>query len=336
MKPLVSILVPVYGVENYIEKCCRSLFEQTYDNIEYVFVDDCTKDNSIIILEDLLNDYPTRKKNVKIVRHTQNKGLSGARNTAIDNSTGEYLMHVDSDDYLDLNVVECLVNVANEKDSDIVVYDMKYVYDNRSSVISQSINPDPKEYLKQLLTYMVTICVCGKLYKSSLFKDNNIRFIEGLNFGEDYVTSPRVSYYAKRIAHCEKCYYNYVQYNNSSYTNSYKSKNVDDLISAIQVLSDFFKEQQDYSFYANALDKAMLLNKIKLLIAICLNTRSVGYRLQEVCDLYNDLDVNSFTEIPLNYKIILSMSKKRQFRALKIYILLGFKLKQTIRNILKP
>ena len=79
MNCLVSVLVPIYGVEEYIEKCTRSLFEQTYDNIEYVFVDDCTTDNSIIVLRNVLENYPKRKGHVKIVKHAQNKGLSGAK-----------------------------------------------------------------------------------------------------------------------------------------------------------------------------------------------------------------------------------------------------------------
>ena len=74
----VSILVPVYGVEKYIERCVRSLFEQTYENIEYVFVDDCTKDKSIEILNSVLAEYPNRKKQAKILHHDKNRGLSHA------------------------------------------------------------------------------------------------------------------------------------------------------------------------------------------------------------------------------------------------------------------
>ena len=333
MNCLVSVLVPVYGVETYIEKCARSLFEQIYDNIEYIFVDDCTKDNSIAILKDVLEDYPERKTQVKIVKHVQNKGLSGARNTAIANATGEYLMHVDSDDYLDLHVVECLVDKAQSENADIVVYDMKYIYTDKYFTIFQSVKTDPTEYLKQLLTYDISVCVCGKLYKSSLFKDNNIEFIEGLNFGEDYVTSPRVAYYAQHITHCAGCYYNYVQYNVSSYTNSYKTKNVDDLLKAIDVLSDFFRNKKDYNVYKITLNKSKLLNKAKLLISICLNQKTVGNRLHEVCELYNDIDSSFVAGIPLNYRLVLYIAKRRMYNVLKMYIIGGFKLKQMVKRL---
>ena len=332
MNCLVSVLVPIYGVEEYIEKCTRSLFEQTYDNIEYVFVDACTTDNSIIVLRNVLENYPKRKGHVKIVKHAQNKGLSGARNTAIANATGEYLLHVDSDDYLDLNVVECLINKAQREDADVVVYDMKYIYTDKCFKVSQSVKTDPKEYLKQLLTYDISVCVCGKLYKSSMIKDNNIQFIEGLNFGEDYVTSPRVAYYAHRIAHCIGAYYNYVQYNASSYTNFYRPKNVDDLLRAIEILSDFFRNKKDYGVYVDTLNKSKLLNKIKLLIAVCLNSETVGYRFHEVCGLYNDIDAGFAVGISLNYRLILFFARNRMYNILKMYIVGGFKLKQTIKR----
>lgn len=176
------------------------------------------------------------------------------------------------------------------------------------------------------------MCVCGKLYKSSLFKDNNIQFIEGLNFGEDYVTSPRIAYYAHRIAYCTGCYYNYVQYNVSSYTNSYKPKNVDDLLRAVEILSDFFGNKKDYGIYESALNKSKLLNKIKLLISVSLNQETVGYRLHEVCGLYNDIDASSAVEIPLNYRLILYFARRRMYSILKIYIIGGFKLKQIFKK----
>lgn len=96
----VSILVPIYGVEQYIERCAKSLFEQTYSEIEYVFVNDCTKDDSIGVLNRVLEKFPQRKLQVRIINHEKNKGLGAARRTAILNANGDYILHVDSDDYI--------------------------------------------------------------------------------------------------------------------------------------------------------------------------------------------------------------------------------------------
>ena len=92
--PLVSLLVPIYGVEKFIEKCAVSLFEQTYSNIEYVFVDDCTPDNSISVLRDIIAEYPGRKSKVRILHHEYNRGLAAARKTSIENADVEDVMPV--------------------------------------------------------------------------------------------------------------------------------------------------------------------------------------------------------------------------------------------------
>ena len=96
----ISILTPVYGVEKYIEQCARSLFEQSYAPIEYIFVDDCTPDKSIGILQSLLKEYPERAQQVRIIHHDRNRGVGAARQTALMAATGDYLLFADSDDML--------------------------------------------------------------------------------------------------------------------------------------------------------------------------------------------------------------------------------------------
>lgn len=121
--PKVSVIIPIYGVEKYIEKCARSLFEQTLDDIEYIFVDDCTPDNSIDILNRTLSDYPNRQANVKIVHHQCNKGLPEARHTGILASTGDYIAHCDSDDWVSKGMYEELYNYATETKADLIFCD---------------------------------------------------------------------------------------------------------------------------------------------------------------------------------------------------------------------
>lgn len=132
--PKVSILIPIYGVEKFIERCAISLFEQTYQNIEYIFVNDCTKDDSINVLERVINRYPNRKPFVRIINHAQNKGLAGARNTAVANATGEFIMHVDSDDYVDKEIVRKAIDKQLQFDADIVVIDFKRLFPGFSKI----------------------------------------------------------------------------------------------------------------------------------------------------------------------------------------------------------
>lgn len=116
----VSILVPIYGVEQYIERRARSLFEQTCQELEYVFVNDCTPDKSMELLSGVLEDYPERKGAVKIVNHEKNRGLAASRNTGVENATGEFVCLVDSDDWLERNAVEVLLEGQQKKDADMV------------------------------------------------------------------------------------------------------------------------------------------------------------------------------------------------------------------------
>ena len=119
-KMKVSILVPIYNVENFISRCLESLFSQTYSNIEYVFVNDCTPDNSMTILSDMLQKYPSRATMVKIINNPENQGIAIVRNTLLENATGEYILFVDSDDWIEKDMVENLVERATSTDADIV------------------------------------------------------------------------------------------------------------------------------------------------------------------------------------------------------------------------
>ena len=121
--PKVSIIVPVYGVEKYIERCARSLFEQTLDDIEYLFIDDCTPDKSIEILKNVLKDYPQRKDQVIIHRMEKNSGQAAVRKWGMIKATGDYTIHCDSDDWVDVTMYEKMYNKAIEEKSDLVICD---------------------------------------------------------------------------------------------------------------------------------------------------------------------------------------------------------------------
>ena len=135
MDYLVSILVPIYGVEKYIRRCAISLFEQTYFNIEYIFVNDCTNDDSIIILENVINQYPNRQSQIKIIQHETNKGLGEARNTAVAAANGDYLFHVDSDDYIDPYCIEKCVKKQLDTNADVVSVNIMKLYSRKNEIL---------------------------------------------------------------------------------------------------------------------------------------------------------------------------------------------------------
>ena len=114
----VSVIIPIYKVEKFIERCVRSLMEQTLKEVEYIFVDDATPDKSIEVLERCLALYPNRK--TEILHHSQNQGLPAARNTGLQVATGKYIFHCDSDDYVEHDMLEKLYLQAEQTNADIV------------------------------------------------------------------------------------------------------------------------------------------------------------------------------------------------------------------------
>lgn len=213
----VCILVPVYGVERYIERCARSIFEQTYSNLDYVFVNDCTPDNSIELLKHVMEDYPKRKPFVKIVNHEKNRGLAASRNTALDNASGEFVFHMDSDDWLELDAIESLVKKQEKTGADIVSGNM-YVHTNQG--IEEYFEPhyDNKE---QMLLMQMPITMdhnaIRRIIKRSLYEDHRIRCIEGCNMTEDRYQMIQLYYYANMVSVIDGFVYHYDRTNAGSY-----------------------------------------------------------------------------------------------------------------------
>lgn len=104
--PKISVIVPIYKVEKYIGRCARSLFEQSLEDMEFIFVDDCSPDNSISIVKTMAEDYPKRKNQIKFLHHKVNRGLTTTRNTGLSVATGDYIAYCDSDDWFDLTMYE--------------------------------------------------------------------------------------------------------------------------------------------------------------------------------------------------------------------------------------
>lgn len=203
----VSVIVPVYGVEEYIERCARSLFMQTLVDIEYIFVDDCTRDKSIDVLNRVVLQYPERKHQVTIVHHDVNKGLPKARETGVKIAQGEYIAHCDSDDWVDCTMYEKLYNKAKEDNLDIVYCDF-YESNGKTSIpIKHGFigNPD------YLLSHYVNAWI--KLSKRDLWQDNRFMFPDS-NMGEDRVFTVQLVHLAKSFGYVsEPLYYYYLSPN---------------------------------------------------------------------------------------------------------------------------
>lgn len=208
--PKVSILVPVYNTEQFIERCARSLFSQTYKNLEFVFLDDCSKDDSMTILGHIIRDYPLLLPYIRILHHEKNKGLSAARNTLIKHANGDYVFHVDSDDWLEPNAIELLVNKQQETQTDII---QGRCYMHRG-IQTEILNGDgyglDREVFLNSLFLMKTnkVVVWNKLINRELYVKNKIKSNENLKTKEDH-TLFYLIYFASSISYVDEFTYHY-------------------------------------------------------------------------------------------------------------------------------
>ena len=208
--PKVSIVIPVYNVEPYIERCLHSLFCQTLDDIEYLFVDDCSTDSSINKIHNILEIYPNRKSQVRILQHNINRGVGATRATGIRNATGDYIIHCDSDDYAECDMYEKLYERAIATQSDIVTchYFVESVW---------GINTVCKKYDKTPQLCLENIykkgrhcgSLCDKLVRKNLITQYDIIPYEGCNYAEDLYCVVKILYYAHSLTVVNQPLYHY-------------------------------------------------------------------------------------------------------------------------------
>ncbi|PKF74304.1 glycosyltransferase family 2 protein [Chryseobacterium sp. PMSZPI] len=298
----VSVIVPIYNVANYIEKCLVSLFSQTHNSIEFVFVNDCTSDNSIDILYQVLDRFPERKSAVKLVQHEKNKGLAAARITGISNASGEYIQHVDSDDFIDVNMVECLIKNARANNSDIVISDIWIEWLHKRKKAPQRFI-SKEQYLVDILEGRIMPGVVNKLARKKIYVDYDIFPIEGMDVGEDLIVTPRLIYYADIITKVDDAFYYYVQYNPESYTKQFKIKALQNVSYVLDFLKTFFSNSFDNK-YLEALEVGISKKKVQYL-------KEAGSKNTETVLSYFSLPYNKNFSSKFNLleKFILNLSE---------------------------
>jgi glycosyltransferase involved in cell wall biosynthesis len=284
--PSLSIIVPIYNVEKQIKKCAISLFEQSFQNIEYIFVNDCTRDKSMEILNEVIYAYPEKKEQIVIINHETNKGLSAARSSGLQIAKGEYIAHCDSDDWVDANMYNMMMNtIVNEK-SDIVVsgficeYQHKIVEEGFSSYIAKL---DKIKYLNRIYLGGKYSSLCNKIIKKSLYIDNNIHPVEGISMWEDMIVTFRLIFCSQQISILNKSMYHYIN-NEDSITRSFEQKHIKDQIKCASILDDFLKSQEvtTISYYK------IIINKIKFVSKLPYLTNKNIRNVNEWLDIYQE------------------------------------------------
>lgn len=218
MNPKVSVIVPVYKAEKDIERCCNALFGQTLDNIEYIFVDDCTPDDSVGIINRTLEKFPDRRSLVKVLHQEMNSGVSACRQLGLNNASGCYIIHCDSDDWPDIDMYETLYSKAIQENAEVVCCDYIVESEGKSEVVRF---PDEFNDRPSLGIGPIEGAVWNKLISKELIERCGAEFYQGINLGEDFgfVTPCRVMSNKNAVVH--KAMYHYNQLNTNSITHNY-------------------------------------------------------------------------------------------------------------------
>lgn len=252
MNPKVSVIVPLYNSSKYIAKCCRSLFEQTLDSIQYIFVDDGSKDGSLQIVRETLLEYPERNEHVTFIYHDENRGVGAARHEGLKAAIGDYIIHCDSDDWVEPESYQTLYEKAVSDGADIVTCAYSIDYENgASSIIVPAYHHDAKNLTFQLGPQTGSLVL--KLIRRDFIVKNNLQISEVLLWGEDFCLSLKSLLLSNLTVCVNRPFYHYVQHSDSL-THALTSEKCQSLIQCGRVVEDFLTDQglmNHYSFQLN-------------------------------------------------------------------------------------
>lgn len=294
MKDLISIIVPVFNIEEYLSKCLISLINQTYSRIEIICVNDGSSDNSLGILE----NFSQKDSRIKIISQ-KNQGLSAARNTGIANAQGEYVVFVDGDDWVDVNMCEIAYKTAKKTKADIVMWSYIKEYPNvaKEQLI---LGPDFAYYdtsqVKQLQRRLfglienelahveqrdTLVTAWGKLYKAETI--NDLEFVDTNLIGtEDALYNIYAFGNAKSAAYIPKCLYHYRKDNINSLTTKYNEYLFDRWQNLYEYMYQYIKQNKLSDKYVNALYNRIALGVIALVLNVIASDKSMNKKKEEI------------------------------------------------------
>lgn len=224
----VSVIIPVYGVAGFVERCAESLMCQSMrEGVEFIFIDDATPDDSIALVRKVVERHPERAAQVRILTHEANQGLPAARNTGMQAARGEYIIHIDGDDFAEPTMIQDLYTAAKSSDADFAWSDYYLTFPDKKRLLKQPKYDTPIDAVRGMLRGSMKYNVWNKICRLSIYKDNSIEFPAGNAMGED-ITMIMLALHSSKCAYVEKPLYNYVQ-NQGQMTASFNEEKLNSL-----------------------------------------------------------------------------------------------------------
>ena len=277
--PKISIIVPVYKVEKYLERCLNSIIAQTFTDWECILIDDGSPDNSGKICDEY-----AKKDERFVVIHQENAGSAEARNQGLKRCIGKYIVCVDSDDWLEKNYLEMLYMQAEKEQADVVGCNLIREYENKSIIEKNQMPNTPEKCISSILNRSLKSWLHVKLIRRKVLVDNNVDFIKNINFWEDMIFSVKLFTFAKKVSNVDMELYHY-SFNRNSLVNTFNEKRFYDSICAVDEIKSFLDNKGMLSTYKNELLILKASVKLEVLCEGNLSIQKQNRMLFPECDI---------------------------------------------------
>ncbi len=242
----ISIIVPVYNTEKYLNRCLESIISQSLKEIEIIIINDCSSDNSL----EIIKKYIKKDKRIILIDKIKNEGVSAARNSGIEIASGDYILCIDSDDWIESNYLKDMYEIAIKYDADMIITDFYFDYGEKNIIYQfdqyeeNKIILNNKKIIKNLASREENgfSCVWNKLVKKEIYLKNNIKFPEKISMGEDLFVVISLVYFSKKIVKLNKAYLHYIQ-NVNGLTKKPKFSTLVSIYFALQKIEAFLKDK---------------------------------------------------------------------------------------------
>ncbi|MDD2509187.1 MAG: glycosyltransferase [Aliarcobacter skirrowii] len=296
---LISIIIPIYNSERYLKRCLDTVVSQSLKDIEIICIDDCSTDKSIEIVEDFI----TYDKRVKLFKNKRNRGVSFCRNYGIKIANSDYIGFVDSDDSIDINMYKTMYELAKQDDSCMVICNFRAIDKFGIKDFKTFSKNQTKETLfKKTLSKELAPFPVNRIYKKELFIKNKIAYIENRVY-EDAEATHKLIYYADKISICEDIFYNY-HINPNSITTSFENKKIDDIFYVLESTKKFLKNVNIFEIYNEEYFTMIKISVNNVLYHLIQQKISLKIKLRNLEYLWKNIfsyeDINS-----MHYNIIL-------------------------------
>lgn len=315
----VSVIIPMFRVAAFIRKCASSLLEQTLKEVEFIFVDDASPDDSAEIAQIVAAQYPDR--NVKFLRHDINKGLPAARNTGLAHACGEYVFHCDGDDWVDPVMLEKLYITATKVNADIAWCDFYISFNTNERYMKTRPYTSPDELLRKgFLAGDMKYNVWNKLVRRSLYVENDILFPDGHSMGED-MTMIRLASCAKSVAYVPEALYHYVKTNSFAFTRAMSDSNLVDIRFNTDETVRFLTER-----IGSSIDRDIALFKLNVKLPFLITGDKRQYEIWR--NWYPEANdyIFSNTELPFRTKLLQWFAAHGLWGIVRAYYILIYKM----------